>query len=152
MMREGDRWTVVGEGTTPPPGAPLVDVRSMTLADAYVLRGKPGASGALTPRGVALEIQPLGDPASYAPGTAAKFRILYDGKPLAAEPVTLFRETGFYDGRKQVATVTPGASGVLAFTPPDAGRYLMLVRHRVGPAANGGPAMSYTVTLAFEAM
>lgn len=149
MVREGDGWKVV-DAHAPPPGAAPVDVRSTTLADVYVLRGKPGAGGALKPRGTALEIHPLGDPASYAPGTPARFEILYDGRPLATEGVTLFREAGFYDGRKQVGTATPDAAGQVSFTPPDAGRYLMMVRHRVGPT--GGVATSYTVTLAFEAM
>lgn len=151
MYREGGTWKVAGEGAAPA-GAVLVDVRSTTLADAYVLHGKPGAAGALKPRGAALEIHPLGDPSAYSPGTPARFEILYDGKPLAGEAVTLFRENGFYDGRKQVATAMPDASGQVAFTPPDGGRYLMLVRHRVGPTSPAAPATSYTVTLAFEAM
>jgi len=149
MVREGDSWKVVGEGMTPVGAAP-VDVRSTTLADVYVLHGKPGACGALKPRGVALEIHPLSDPASYAPGKPARFEILYDGKPLTTEKVILFRERGFYDGRKQETTATPDASGQFMVTPTDAGRYLMLVRHRVGPDAM--VATSYTVTLAFEAM
>jgi uncharacterized GH25 family protein len=152
MIREGESWKVVGEGAVPPAGATVVDVRSTTLADVYVLRGKPGATGALKPRGTALEIHPLGDPSSYAPGKPARFEILYDGKPLAGEQVSLFREAGFYDGNKQVAIATPDAAGQFAVTAPDPGRYLMLVRHRVGPSASGGPATSYTVTLTFEAM
>lgn len=160
MYRTGQAWTPVGEGAdggagggkTLPAGATPVDVRSTTLADAYVLRGKPGASGALAARGKALEIHPLGDPSSYAPGAAAAFEILYEGKPLAGESVTLFREAGFYDGRKQVATVNSDKAGKVTLTPSDAGRYLMLVRHRAATPGAADAYTSFTVTLAFEAM
>ena len=152
MYRTGEAWTVVGEGEAPPAGATSVDVRSTTLADAYVVRGKPGASGALAARGKALEIHPLGDPSSYAPGAAATFEILYEGKPLAGEPVTMFREAGFYDGRKQVAVVNSDKAGKVTLTPSDAGRYLMLVRHRAATPGAVDAYSSFTVTLAFEAI
>lgn len=151
MFRRGDAWVMVGEGAAPPAGAALVDVRSVTLADAYVLRGKPGATGALTPRGKGLEIHPLGDPTAVSPGRPARFAILYEGKPVAGEQVTLFREAGLYDGRKQAGEMISAKDGAVTFTPPDAGRYLMLVRHRTElPAVSEGHA-SFTATLAFEA-
>lgn len=152
MYRSGGSWTIVGEGKTPPAGATAVDVRSTTLADAYVVRGKPSTPGALTARGKALEIHPLGDPSSYSPGTAAAFEVLYEGKPLAGEPVTLFREAGFYDGRKQVATVNSDKTGRVTLTPSDPGRYLMLVRHRAATPGAADAYTSFTVTLAFEAI
>ncbi len=153
MYRDGDHWTMVSEGGTTPAGATLVDVRSTTLADAYVIRGKPGATGALAARGTALEIHPLGDPSAYTPGNPARFEILYDGKPLADTAISLFREAGFYDGRKQVSEIKTDAAGMVLVTPPDAGRYLLLVRHRPAtPSAAGQPLTSYTVTLAFEAL
>ncbi|KQS03855.1 hypothetical protein ASG11_06020 [Sphingomonas sp. Leaf357] len=152
MYRTGNVWTIVGEGAAPPAGATFVDVRSATIADAYVLRGKPGASGALTVRGKALEIHPLGDPASYSPGAPAAFEILYDGKPLAGEAVTLFREAGVYDGRKQAGTATTDEAGRITLTPPDAGRYLLLARHRTATPAGRDAYTSFTATLAFEAL
>lgn len=150
MYRQGDAWVMVGEGAAPPPNAALVDVRSMTLADAYVLRGRPGSSGALAPRGKALEIQPLGDPTALAPHSIARFVILYDGKPLAGQAVTLFREAGLYDGRKQAGLAISDAAGTIAVTPPDAGRYLMLVRYRTATPTVAGGYASFTTTLALE--
>lgn len=152
MYRTGGTWTIVGEGKAAPAGATLVDVRSTTLADAYVVRGKPGEPGALAARGKALEIHPLDDPTRYAPGTAAAFEVLYDGKPLVGEPVTLFREAGFYDGRKQVSTVKSDKAGKVTLTPVDPGRYLMLVRHRAATPGAADAYASFTVTLAFEAI
>lgn len=150
MYQRDGEWVMVGEGAAPPAGAKLVDVRSVTLADAYVLRGKPGAGGALAPRNKGLEIHPLADPTALSPAAPARFAILYDGKPLAGEQVMLFREAGLYDGRKQAGTAVSDAAGTVAITPPDAGRYLMLVRHRTAlPRAGEGHA-SFTATLAFE--
>lgn len=152
MFREGQIWKMVGEDGDAPAGAQLVDVQSTTLADAYVLRGKPGAVGALAPRGKALEIHPLGDPSVIGAGEAFPIEILYLGKGLGGADVTLFREAGFYDGKKIVGEFKADAAGRLAVTPPDAGRYLLLVRHRDNaPASAGAPYYSYTVTLAFEA-
>jgi len=152
MYRDGAAWKMVGEDGPAPAGAETVAVQSTTLADAYVLRGKPKGLGALAPRGKALEIHPLTDPTGYAAAAPASFEILFDGKPLATAEVTLWREAGLYDGRKQVAEVKSDALGKLAVTPPDAGRYLLLVRHRAAaPAGSAAPFYSYTVTLAFEA-
>ncbi len=153
MYRDGQEWKMVGESAEPPATVRLVDVQSTTLADAYVLRGKPAGLGALAARGKALEIHPLGDPSAISARDVVPLEILYLGRGLANAQVTLFRETGFYDGKKIVGEFTSDNTGKLNVTPPDSGRYLLLVRHRdAAPAAAGAPYYSYTVTLAFEAM
>jgi uncharacterized GH25 family protein len=153
MYRAGTEWKLVGEGNAAPAGAALVDVQSTTLADAYVARGKPQGSAALTPRGAALEIHPLGDPTTVGVGEPLALEILYRGKPLAGASATLFREAGYYDGKKVVGEFHADAAGKLQVAAPDAGRYLLLVRHRdSAPAGAAAPYYSYTTTLAFEAM
>lgn len=152
MYRAGAEWKMAGEDGAPPAGAEVVIVQSTTLADAYVLRGKPTTPGALAPRGTALEIHPLTDPTALGAATPAQFEVLNDGKPLAGASVALFREAGLYDGNKEVGAVKTDAAGRFSVTPPDAGRYLLLVRHRTqAPAGAPAPFYSYTVTLAFEA-
>jgi hypothetical protein len=152
MYRAGTEWKTVGEDGVAPAGAEVVNVQSTTLADAYILRGKAAGLGALAPRGHALEIHPLADPTALGAAAAAQFEILYDGKPLSGASVALFREAGLYDGKKEVADLKTDAAGRVAVTPPDAGRYLLLVRHRAAaPAGSTAPFYSYTVTLAFEA-
>ncbi|MCW1429863.1 DUF4198 domain-containing protein [Novosphingobium sp. JCM 18896] len=152
MFRAGETWKMVGEDGAPPAGAETVAVQSTTLADAYVLRGKPTGIGALAPRGKALEIHPLADPTATAAAAPARFEVLFDGKPLTAADVTMFREAGLYDGRKQVTEVKTDSAGRFSVTAPDAGRYLLLVRHRAAaPSGAAAPFYSYTVTLAFEA-
>jgi uncharacterized GH25 family protein len=152
MFRVGTEWKTVGEDGAPPAGAEVAAVQSATLADAYILRGKPTGLGALAPRGTALEIHPLADPTALGAAAPGQFEVLYDGKPLSGASVALFREAGLYDGRKEVADVKTDAAGRFTITPPDAGRYLLLVRHKApAPAGSPAPFYSYTVTLAFEA-
>lgn len=151
MFKDGDKWVVRGEGAAPKPGVQEVEVQSMTLADAYVTRGKP-TTAAITSRRDALEIQPVTHPNGITAGSDAKFVALFDGKPLANSEITLFRSAGVYDGRKVAAQVKSDAAGNFTLHPDDAGTYLILVRHRAAaPAGSETPYRSYTYTLAFDA-
>jgi hypothetical protein len=152
MVRDGAAWKVLEEKAAVPQGAEVLQVQSTTLADAYVVRGKPGATGALAPRGKALEIHPIGDPTAVGAGEPFALEILFDGKRLAGAAVSIFREAGYYDGRKVAGEIKAGPDGKISVTAPDAGRYLLLVRHRAAaPAGAAAPYYSYTVTLSFEA-
>lgn len=151
MFRQGKDWKMRGEGVEPPANAEQVEVQSMTLADAYVTRGRP-SDAALKPLGKALEIQAITHPNGIVAGTDASFALLFDGKPLANADVTLFRGAGLYDGRKVAAQVKSGADGRFSLKPEDAGTYLILVRHRnAAPAGSETPYRSYTYTLTFDA-
>ncbi|MET0366125.1 MAG: DUF4198 domain-containing protein [Sphingobium sp.] len=151
MARVGDKWEVRAENAPAKSGEQVVDVQSMTLADAYVTRGAP-STAALKPRGEALEIQPVTHPSDITAGSDASFVLLYDGKPLANEGITLFRAAGVHDGRKVAAEVRSDAGGRFTLKPTDAGTYLILVRHRgAAPAGAETPYRSYTYTLAFDA-
>lgn len=151
MVRDGDKWVMGGEGGAPKPGAQQVDVQSMTLADTYVTRGAP-TTAALKPRGEALEVQAVTHPNAITAGSTADFILLFDGKPLAATDITLFRAAGLHDGRKVAAQVKSDAAGRFTLRPDDAGTYLLLVRYRgQAPAGSATPWRSYTYTLAFDA-
>jgi len=149
MVRQGDAWVMRGEGAAA--DAQAVEVQSMTLAEAYVTRGRP-SDAALKPRGEALEIQPLTHPGAIVAGGEARFRLLFDGKPLADTALTLFRNAGYYDGKKIAAQLRSDAEGQFSIRPEDAGAYLILVRHRgAAPAGAETPYRSYTYTLTFDA-
>ena len=151
MFRKGDAWTMQGEGGELPTGAKLVDVQSMTLAEAYVTRGQP-TKAALKPKGVGLEIQAMTHPSAVVAGSSAEFVLLFDGKPMAGTEITLFRSAGVYDGRKIAAQIKSGMDGRFSLTPSDAGTYLILARHRgAAPSGSETPYRSYTYTLAFDA-
>lgn len=151
MVRTDGEWRMAGEDGAPPAGAIMVDVQSTTLADAYVVRGRPAGTKALAARGHALEIHPVRDPTAIGAGDPLPVEILQDGTPLANTDVSLFREAGLYDGRK-ILTARTDATGRVSIKVPDAGRYLILVRNRVAaPAGSRAAYVSYTTTLAFEA-
>jgi uncharacterized GH25 family protein len=151
MSRVGDKWTIRGEDGKPQPGATEVDVQSATLAEAYVTRGQ-ATQAALKPTGKALEIHAITHPNAITAGTDAAFVLLFEGKPLAATDVTLFRSAGYYDGRKIAAQLKTDAAGRFSVKPEDAGTYLILVRHRAAaPVGAETPWRSYTYTLVFDA-
>lgn len=151
MYEANGQWLMRGEDGEPPAGAREVAVQSTTLAEAYVTRGRPDR-GALKPLGSALEIEPITHPSEIASGADARFRLIFDGKPLAGSRVMLFRAAGQYDGQKLVAQTESTADGGFVLRPKDAGLYLILVRHRTAaPAGSDTPYRSYTYTLAFDA-
>ena len=143
---------VIGEGAEKPAGAQLVDVQSMTLAEVYVTRGSP-TKDALAPTGKSLELRPITHPSEIFAAQPATFELLFEGKPVSGAHVEVFRSAGAYDGKKQLAgQITTDAAGRFAITPPDAGTYLALIRHRTAaPAGAETPYRSYSYTLTFEA-
>lgn len=152
MYKAADgRWTMAGEGGQPPAGVELVDVQSMTLAEVYVTRGAPSTQ-ALAPTGKALELKPVTHPSEIYAKAPARFELLFEGKPVSGASVEVFRAAGLYDGMKLAVQAVTGADGGFSITPPDAGTYLALIRHRTAaPAGADTPFRSYSYTLTFEA-
>lgn len=152
MYRNAKGEWVIGEGRDKPADAQLVDVQSMTLAEVYVTRGAPSPD-ALAATGKGLELRPLTHPSEIFAGQPAKFELLFEGKPVAGAHVEVFRSAGTYDGKKQVGgQITTDKAGGFSITPPDAGTYLALIRHRTeAPAGAETPYRSYSYTLTFEA-
>ena len=130
------RWEMTGEGGERPAGVELVDVQSMTLAEVYVSRGEP-----------------ITHPSAIFAGQPARFELSFDGKPVPGADVEVYRSAGTYDGRKKLdGVIRTDAKGGFAITPPDAGTYLALIRHRTtAPAGAETPYRSYSYTLTFEA-
>ncbi|CAN5348903.1 DUF4198 domain-containing protein [soil metagenome] len=145
-------WKMVGEEDGPAPaGATLVPVQSITTADVYVTRGVPSAT-ALTPSGHGLEVVPLIQPGDVVAGEDLPLQLLFDGKPLADTPVTVFREAGLYDGKKIEAELTSDAEGKVLVRVASPGAYMTLVRHRTDAPDRAEVAhRSYSHTLTFAA-
>ena len=152
MYRNAKGEWVIGEGRDKPADAQLVDVQSMTLAEVYVTRGGPSPD-ALAPTGKSLELRPITHPSEIFAAQPATFELLFEGKPVAGANVEVYRSAGNYDGKKKIdGQITTDAAGRFAITPPDAGTYLALIRHRTAaPAGAETPYRSYSYTLTFEA-
>src|SRR3990167_5185753 len=137
------QWEMTGEGGERPAGVDLVDVQSMTLAEVYVTRGAP-TNEALAVTGKSLELKPITHPSAIFAGQPARFDLLFNGQPVAGANVEVYRSAGIYDGRKRLdGSIKTDAKGGFAVTPPDAGTYLVLIRHRTtSPAGAETPYRS----------
>ena len=144
------QWIMTGEGGDAG-GAPLVDVQSVTIAEAYVTRQSP-TRDVLAASGKGLDLVPITHPNEIFAMEPARFELQFEGKPLEGALVTVYRAAGVYDGGKVAAELTTDAAGRFSITPPDGGTYLALVRHRTeAPAGAETPYRSYSYALTFEA-
>lgn len=146
-------WEFLDERSTIDAGAKVVDVQSITTADAYILRGPAKRSDvSLQPTGVGVEIKLLTLPDHIEARQPVQAELLFQGKPLANTDVIFYR--GTLDGLEGVQTINfrSDAKGKLEFTVPAAGTYLALIRHRTeSPADAETPWRSYSYTLTFIA-
>jgi uncharacterized GH25 family protein len=149
IFRDGD-YEFVDPGKPAPEGQKLYDVTSITMAEVFVSRGKPG-DGALVARGNGLEFRALTHPNSLFAGSDAKFEVLFDGKPLANQRVAVHFGNERYSSRKPYAEVKTDASGRFSVKLDEPGVYLAMTRHRLLPAAEGKPGTSHTYSVTFEA-
>ncbi|HWU80822.1 MAG TPA: DUF4198 domain-containing protein [Caulobacter sp.] len=132
--------------------ADAIDMRSLTLAEVYVTRGAPN-DAALAPIGKGLEFKPVTHPSKIVTGQDAVFEVLFDGKPLANQPITLQGADDRYaDSKSAPTTVTSDAKGRFAVRVERSGVYQIQSRHRIAPAAAGQPGQSFTYALTFESL
>jgi uncharacterized GH25 family protein len=148
-FRDGD-WEFLEPGKPAPANARVYDVTSITTADVFVSRGKP-TDAALAPRNKGLEFRPITHPNSVFAGSKATFEVLYDGRPLANQVISVHFGDERYSDKKLYAETKTNAEGRFDVKPDRAGLYLAMTRHRVLPAAEGEAAMSHTYSVTFEA-
>jgi uncharacterized GH25 family protein len=146
---DGD-YEFVEPGESAPAGSRLYDVKSITTAEVFVTRGKPN-DAALAPRNKGLEFRPLTHPNSVFVGAEVNFAVLFDGKPLANQPIAIHFGDERYAGKKMYAEVRTDATGRFSFEPKQPGIYLAMTRYRLLPAKVGGPGTSHTYSVTFEA-
>lgn len=90
----------------------------------YVTRNTPSDT-VLKSSGQGLELQPLTHPSDVVVGEAARFRLTFDGQPLADRKVEVVGHgTQWRDGRQQQDLVSD-QDGVVAFTPAQRGPHLL---------------------------
>jgi len=132
--------------------ADAIDMRSMTLTEVYVTRGAPNDT-ALAPIGKGLEFRAVTHPSKIVTGQEAVFEVMFDGKPLAGQPITLQGADDRYaDSRSAPTTVTSDAKGRFTVKVDKSGVYQIQSRYRVAPAAAGQPGQSFTYALTFESL
>ncbi len=132
--------------------ADAIDMQSLTMAEVYVTRGAPN-DAALAPVGKGLEFHAITHPSKITTGQDAVFEVLFDGKPLARQEITLSPADDRYaDTKAAPKTVTSDAKGRFALKVDRSGVYQVQTRYRVAPAAAGQPGQSFTYALTFESL
>jgi uncharacterized GH25 family protein len=144
-------WEFI-EASKVPAGATPVDMQSLTLADVYVTRGAPNAA-ALAPIGKGLEFVAVTHPSEITTGQDAKFVVLFDGKPVKAQAITVHAADDHYaEAKAAPVTVTSDDQGRFTIKTAKSGVYQIQSRYRVAPTAADPVGHSYTYALTFESL
>lgn len=145
-------WAFIEDPGKAPAGTTPVDMQSLTLADVYVTRGAPSAA-ALAPVGKGLEFVAVTHPSSIFTGQDARFVVLFDGKPVKGQTVTLHAGDDRYaESKTPPVTVVSDDQGRFAVRVARSGVYQIQARYRVAPTAADPVGHSYTYALTFESL
>jgi uncharacterized GH25 family protein len=148
LLADGN-WQFFDEREGPPAGGRVHEIRSITRADVYVSRGTPTDKAlALTHKG--LEFEFLTHPNRMLAGSPPKVRVVYDGKPLGGQLITVQQaalEEGASASPIEARSAADG-SVTLPFTAP--GIYHVMARHRFALPASEGKAESHTFAVTLE--
>ena len=132
--------------------AQVVDMTSMTTADVYVTKGAPNGA-AVAPVGKGLEFVAVTHPSSIFTGQDAVFEVLFDGKPVAGQEITLHAGDDRYaDVKTPPKALKSDANGRFAVKVERSGVYQIQARYRVAPTADGQTGQSHTYALTFESL
>jgi uncharacterized GH25 family protein len=143
-------WRPLEPGVQPPAGAPTRQSQTATVADVYVTKGAPTNAALETTVG-RLAIRPITHPSEIYLDQGFRFRVLFDGAPLANQDVHVYRDGGAYDATPFDQVVHTDANGAVALTFQQPGVYLVMTRKSAdAPAGAATPARSYTTSLTFE--
>jgi uncharacterized GH25 family protein len=145
----GDEWKFLRPNDTPPAGAKVYEIKSITLAEVYVSRGTP-SDAALAPTNGGLEFQMLTHPAKLLSGTKARAKVLFNGKPVNGGTVTLRRAVTDVGDAPAEIIAKSGADGVVELPLAGPGIYHAQLRHRFVVPGEGALAESHTYALTFD--
>lgn len=144
------QWRPLAQNETPPEGAPVTTLQTVTVADTYVTRGRPSREVVDAPHG-RLAIKPITHPNEVLAASGFDIEVLFDGAPLANTAVVLYSE-GDLDSNLDRFVVTD-ANGRAHVTFDAPGHYVIAARHRADmPAGSPAEVGSYTTTITFEAL
>lgn len=143
------QWRPLAQGETPPEGAPLTTIQTVSLADVYVTYGAPNRTVVDRPDG-RLAIRPITHPNQVLAANGFDIEVLFDGQPLANTAVVLYA-SGDPDTKvdRYFATGADGRAHI-AFDAP--GEYVIAARNRAEATGSEAAVRSYTTTLTFEAL
>lgn len=148
---KGDWVFLEGPGAAPA-GAQVIDMTSLTTAEVYVTKGAPSAA-AVTALGKGLEFVAVTHPSSIFTGQEAVFEVLFDGKPVAGQEITLSAGDDRYaDVKTAPKALKSDARGRFIVRVEHSGVFQIQTRYRVAPGAAGPAGQSHTYALTFESL
>jgi hypothetical protein len=148
VLRAGE-WVPLARDERPTDGLPEYEMLSVTCAEVYVSRGAPGGA-ALEPRGTGLEYRMVSNPGRLFAGASADLVVLFDGRPLAAQPITVVRVGGATHQPGKETTVVADAAGRARVPLAEPGIYHLMSRHRFAVPGAARKAESHTYALTLE--
>lgn len=148
---DGKRHSLRDPKAELPAGAKLTaHFQAVTHAETYVTKGAP-TTASLTPRDEGLEFLFSSHPNDLYATSQVRFKVLFDGKPLAQQPVSVYRVVKGADDENATFSLTSDAKGEIAFEPKKEGVYLLLSRFRkAAPADAGVPEYSHSYTVVVD--
>lgn len=150
QVKIGEDWIPLEPGSPVAEGVETRESQTATVADVYVTRGEPTDEvlGASIGR---LALQPITHPNKLTTDGGFRFRVLFDGEPVANQQIQIQREGGQYESPAYSALVTSDADGFASFDMDRAGAYLMMTRMSAeAPAGSETDIRSYTTSLVIE--
>jgi hypothetical protein len=144
------QWIPFAPGREIPPGTPTRQSQTATVADVYITKGAP-TRAPVDVRIGALELKPETHPSDVYLDSGFHFHVLLNGKPVANQEVTVWREGGAYDEPAFKLTLKSAADGAVHAKFDKPGVYLIWTRMSAeAPAGAATPIRSYTTSLTFE--
>jgi hypothetical protein len=150
MVGVDGAWRQLQAGETPPEGAPVTTLQTVTVADAYVTLGAPTRQS--VDRSVGrLALRAVTHPNQVVAAQGFQVNATFDGAPFANAAIVVYKA-----GEPETDLdrfVTTDASGNATVTFPDGpGQYIIVARHRAAaPAGSGAQVHSFTTSLTLEA-
>ena len=144
------QWRPLGQGETPPAGAPTNTLQTVTVSSVYLTRGTPNRTAVDHTVG-RLALHPITDPNQIVQASGFQVELLFDGQPFANMPLVVYGNTD--PDTKLDRYVVTGADGRANITFDQPGHYVIAVRHRANaPAGSAANVQSYTPTLTIDVM
>jgi uncharacterized GH25 family protein len=148
FQRDG-KWVFVGRDEADAKGQQVYEMRSITCAEVYVTRGAP-SSQVLAARGKGLEFRMITHPNKLLVGDSAELQVLFDGRPLPAQPLSLSHAGDATDAGSEVRSFTSDADGRIRLALESPGLYHLMARYRHVLPGKDPVAESHTYALTLE--
>jgi len=96
----------------------------ISRVETYVTLNKPNKE-AFKPTGEYLELLPITHPADIIENNETEFKMIFKGNAVKDVEVSIVREGTLYRNQIEAIEVSSNSQGIIKFTPPKAGRYLL---------------------------